>query len=314
MRLFTGSIDALLADAQPLPRLWYFPGTPADTHAGADRRQPHCEPSSCSVTPPSWPSAEHAGGPTSRLLSSPRLPPLLPAGSARQLAGATATRAGDAPVLPRDFPAAAPTTSRPATRRPRNGSIDAVARRLRARRCAHHRIEWAGWVDPGADDGHAGATACGWTFRSTRGARPMFKRPRATPATQAHGYINGSGLPMRFVNQAGEVLTVYQQVTSLVDEQLLQPEHPRSRQNLRPRRRRHVSSRSHQRAARPAAIRPSPPQFHVDYIGDTAAPGSTRHAGEYYAGRQVPIWPMGALARLHRSARRHDIAAWRGTA
>ena len=49
----------------------------------------------------------------------------------------------------------------------------------------------------------------------------MFKRTPATPATQAHGYINGSGLPMRFVNPAGEVLPVYQQVTALVDEQLV---------------------------------------------------------------------------------------------
>ena len=38
---------------------------------------------------------------------------------------------------------------------------------------------------------------------------------------QAHGYINGSGLPMKFIDQNGAIVPVYQQVTSVVDEQLL---------------------------------------------------------------------------------------------
>ena len=42
-----------------------------------------------------------------------------------------------------------------------------------------------------------------------------------TQATQAHGYINGSGQPMRFVTETGQVIPVYQQVTALVDEQLV---------------------------------------------------------------------------------------------
>jgi hypothetical protein len=39
--------------------------------------------------------------------------------------------------------------------------------------------------------------------------------------SQAHGYITGSGLPMRFVDQTGAIVPVYQQVTSLIDEQLM---------------------------------------------------------------------------------------------
>ena len=39
--------------------------------------------------------------------------------------------------------------------------------------------------------------------------------------SQAHGYITGSGLPMRFIDGAGAILPVYQQVTSLADEQLV---------------------------------------------------------------------------------------------
>ncbi len=50
--------------------------------------------------------------------------------------------------------------------------------------------------------------------------RPMFITP-GNPADQAHGFITGSGLPMKFVNATGGVQNVYQQVTSLVDEQLV---------------------------------------------------------------------------------------------
>ena len=35
-----------------------------------------------------------------------------------------------------------------------------------------------------------------------------------------HGYITGSGQPMKFVRADGTVLPLYQQLTELVDEQL----------------------------------------------------------------------------------------------
>lgn len=45
--------------------------------------------------------------------------------------------------------------------------------------------------------------------------------------TQAHGYLTGSGLPMRFVDLNGEILPVYQQLTNIVDEQYMaQPFYP----------------------------------------------------------------------------------------
>jgi hypothetical protein len=59
----------------------------------------------------------------------------------------------------------------------------------------HHALEWTGWVDPAS-------------VMSTFGVRmdlsyyawgPALDNP--TRSSQAHGYINGSGLPMRFVTQ-----------------------------------------------------------------------------------------------------------------
>ncbi len=89
----------------------------------------------------------------------------------------------------------------------------------------HHSLEWGGWVDP-------------VSVMASHGVRmdlsyyawgPALDHP-ALP-NQAHGYINGSGLPMRFVSTTGQVSTVYQQVTALTDEQLLNVGGPYS-QNL----------------------------------------------------------------------------------
>ena len=73
----------------------------------------------------------------------------------------------------------------------------------------HHSLEWGGWVDP-------------VSVMAARGLRMDLsyyavgsgpQQPDAGP--QAHGYITGSGLPMRFVTRPAQVLPVYQQVTSL---------------------------------------------------------------------------------------------------
>ena len=37
-----------------------------------------------------------------------------------------------------------------------------------------------------------------------------------------YGYLNGTGLPMRFVDAQGRLLTIYQQPTQLADDHLLE--------------------------------------------------------------------------------------------
>ena len=76
-----------------------------------------------------------------------------------------------------------------------------------------HDEEWVGWTE-------------GAQLAVTHGVKMELSAYTWGPAIgdnigpQAKGYITGSGLPMRFVNQAGAVLPVHQQLTSLIDHQL----------------------------------------------------------------------------------------------
>ncbi|WP_376793452.1 hypothetical protein [Thermoflexus sp.] len=55
-----------------------------------------------------------------------------------------------------------------------------------------------------------------------RGA--VLSRP---DGTQAHGYLTGSGLPMRFIDENGVIIPAFQQLTNIVDEQYMaQPFYP----------------------------------------------------------------------------------------
>ena len=77
-----------------------------------------------------------------------------------------------------------------------------------------HQVEWQGWVDGAkvAANNGIGMDTSFYTWG------PAITYP---DGHQAHGYINGSGQPMRFVDQTGAIVPVYQQVTSLIDEALV---------------------------------------------------------------------------------------------
>ncbi|HEX7796895.1 MAG TPA: hypothetical protein VF456_21180, partial [Vicinamibacterales bacterium] len=77
-----------------------------------------------------------------------------------------------------------------------------------------HLLEWQGWVDAAKIEASFGI-GLDTTFY-TWGPAVIYP-----DGHQAHGFINGSGLPMRFIDQAGTIVPVYQQVTSVVDEQLV---------------------------------------------------------------------------------------------
>ncbi|GBD10201.1 hypothetical protein HRbin22_02466 [Candidatus Thermoflexus japonica] len=77
-----------------------------------------------------------------------------------------------------------------------------------------HRVLWSGWVETAR-------------WQAKHGIRmnldyylvgPMFRKP---DGEWAFGYFTGSGLPMRFVDEEGRLLSIYQQPTQLVDEQLI---------------------------------------------------------------------------------------------
>ncbi|MDW8068674.1 MAG: hypothetical protein RML46_07165 [Anaerolineae bacterium] len=77
-----------------------------------------------------------------------------------------------------------------------------------------HRVLWTGWVESAR-------------LQASYGIRMNLDYYHWGPAfcnkTEecGYGYFTGSGLPMRFVDQEGHILNVYQQLTQLVDEHLL---------------------------------------------------------------------------------------------
>jgi hypothetical protein len=203
MRLFSRVIESLLADSTPLPKLWYFPGTSrtlmlptADSHTSV------LAPFNALLA-----AADTYGARLSFYLSRYTNVPSANVDQWRS--------AGHDVGL---HPFFAPDGYEDDT----NGGYG-VARNWweslygfpYSPTTRHHSLEWTGWVNPVST-----MTAFGIgmdTSFYTWG--PAVYKP--TQATQAHGYINGSGLPMRMVAQNGAVMPVYQQVTSLVDEQLV---------------------------------------------------------------------------------------------
>jgi hypothetical protein len=77
-----------------------------------------------------------------------------------------------------------------------------------------HRILWTGWVETAR-------------AQASYGMRMNFDYYHHGPAFQrengewVYGYFTGSGLPMKFIDEQGRLLNVYQQITPLVDEHLL---------------------------------------------------------------------------------------------
>jgi hypothetical protein len=79
----------------------------------------------------------------------------------------------------------------------------------------NHQLAWQGWAD-GAKVEQKYGVAMDTSFY-TWGAWLQ----RSNGQWVCDGWITGSGLPMQFVDQSGNVVPVYQQMTQLVDEHML---------------------------------------------------------------------------------------------
>jgi hypothetical protein len=200
MRLFSRLAGDLLADAFPVPRLWYFPNgaltlfVPTGDLHGHDPR----------VVRDQIASIEARGGQLTTYVTRYVPHPTSAEADAWRAAGHEfglhPYGAADQMSLDAGFRAAA---SWFATRGPGK-----AGRTVRI-----HQIEWTSWVGPAQIEA-----------RHNIGMDTSFYTwgPAATypDGHQAHGFINGSGLPMRFVDESGTIVPVYQQVTSIIDEQL----------------------------------------------------------------------------------------------
>jgi len=74
-------------------------------------------------------------------------------------------------------------------------------------------VAWLGWTDA-ADIAASGGYALDTTFII---GGVLKKADNSWP----HGYITGSGQPMKFIRADGVILSLYQQLTQLVDEQMV---------------------------------------------------------------------------------------------
>jgi len=78
----------------------------------------------------------------------------------------------------------------------------------------NHQVAWQGWTD-GASIAAQNGYLMDTNFYHYGGWL------QATDGSWPHGYITGSGQPMKFVAADGSILPVYQQLTPLVDEQMV---------------------------------------------------------------------------------------------
>ncbi len=207
MRLLARLVQAQLTPQLPLPQLWYFPGTAktvlvltGDAHANAQQQYQNEINSLASrdatitlyITEGGYLSDDLAGGPLQALTWSAQGHDfgIHPYGASD---GTTLTDSYAAYVT--WFGATFPGV--PLSRTVRN-----------------HKVAWEGWTS-------AAEIAAGHGIALDTNFYHWGRWLQKADGTWPHGYITGSGQPMRFVRADGTVLPIYQQLTQLVDEQFI---------------------------------------------------------------------------------------------
>lgn len=231
-RFFANLLTHLSQEARPLPRLWYFPGQ----HAGM------------LVATGDYHTTPHSGAEDLLQLVEQRNGQFsiyytpLPESHWRRVVKRVAHAVSALPFIgkPVDDQIEAPSPSLVAAWRERGHEfglhpyvdeysvepgLEAGWRRYRQEFTAAgygpvsptvrtHRVIWTGWVETARVQASYGIRMNLDYYHFG----PLFKR---ADQTWAFGYFTGSGLPMRFVDAQGRILNIYQQLTQLVDEHLL---------------------------------------------------------------------------------------------
>lgn len=176
-----------------------------------------------------------------------------------------------------------------------------------------HAIAWTGWVETARVQATYG-------LRMNLDFYHYGTAFRAQSGEWHYGYFNGSGLPMKFVDEEGRILNIYQQVTQLVDEHLMQMMWGGGWANLTAEAALEISRAVLQRSVTvaPSAIAA---QFHVDPFaagGEWATQAARWLEGtlDYAVEQHIPIWS--AAQWLHfvelRQAARLTGIRWNSTA
>ena len=167
-----------------------------------------------------------------------------------------------------------------------------------------HRILWSGWVETAR-------------FQATRGIRMNCDYYHVGPSFQNKagqwvcGHLNGSGRPMKFVDEQGQILNIYQQLTQLTDEHLIAMDVPGwgGWPDLSPVEAVEVSKLLLDRSVKQGDHTAITAQFHVDPFqvgGEAAQKASIFLEGtlSYAQELGIPIWS--ASEWLNFSDARHD--------
>ncbi|MCL4870258.1 MAG: hypothetical protein KJ063_14935, partial [Anaerolineae bacterium] len=139
-----------------------------------------------------------------------------------------------------------------------------------SRTVRHHQVHWRGWTDAAQIAVNHGMAMD--TNYYHWGA--WLKKP---DNTWPHGYITGSGQPMKFITANGTILPYYQQLTQLVDEQFF------------------ASAGGPQAATTAQAIAISQQLLNASQNGDYAAIMTQFHV-DYYGFGEPKVWAEGTMA------------------
>jgi uncharacterized membrane protein len=316
-RLLANLLSALSQGARPLPRLWYFPGAAesllivtGDSHGNApsaieealtrvEQRGGHM-----SIYYTAYPSSDLRRAAKKGLLPLSRLP-IAGDAIARQYSMPTPPQVADWRLRGHEF-ALHPYVEEGLEIGWRRhweeftgvgyGPVPPTTRT--------HRVLWQGWVE-------TARTQAGYGIHLNLDSYHLGPIFRNEEGEWAYGYFTGSSLPMRFADEQGRILNIYQQPTLLADEHLLSlpwvtgevPGLP-SEEAIR------VSQALLQRSV-DGAYGAITAQFHVDpfALGGQAGAEEARWLEgtlDYAAAQGIPIWS--ALEWLRFTEVRHDAS------
>ncbi len=145
----------------------------------------------------------------------------------------------------------------------------------------NHQIAWLGWTDA-ADLQASYGIAMDTDFYHWG---PWLQK---SDGSWPHGYITGSGQPMKFVRSDGTIIPVYQQLTELVDEQLLTS-----------------AGAGYEGLNATQAIAVSQQMIDASLAGDYAALMTQNHV-DYYGEGDPQVWAEGMLDY----ASSHGVPIW----